>query len=29
MIGSISNKMDENDQTLLKTFDFRNMPMGI
>lgn len=29
MVGSISNKMDENDETLLKTFDFRNVPMGI
>jgi hypothetical protein len=29
MIGSISTKMNENDETLLKTFDFRSNPMGI
>lgn len=29
MIGSISTKMGENDETVLKTFDFRNNPMGL
>ena len=29
MVGSLGYRMDQNNETMLKTYDFRNNPMGI